>query len=69
MRIIDDDTFIFDITRIAGEFFSVKNLFRGKTPQNLTEYLIDKFFNSQRVLSVEHFQKNEEKRLEGLSSF
>lgn len=46
MRIIDDETFIPSILRVANDFFSVKNLFRRKTPQNLTEYLIDKYFNT-----------------------
>ncbi len=53
--ITEDDDFIPAIKNLGQQFFSFKNILKKKTPQNLTELLIDKYFNSQRLKTIEDF--------------
>ena len=56
MKIIDDKDFIGSISRVAYDFFSVKNIFKRKIPANLGEYLLDKFFNIHGIFSIEELR-------------
>jgi hypothetical protein len=55
---------------LTKEFFSLKNIFKRKSPEQLTEHLINKYFNPQKVLNITDFLLFEkEGRMKELTSF